>query len=240
MFGRRGSPPKPGEIRPTSVEPKLVSERAEPAAPELPDVREVKPVEPVEERVTVKATPSKDDEPPMVSTPSGADVASEAGIDSAIEPAAPAAPPLAPEAAANPRAQLFADLATLLMRDPQLKSLTIADLEWLLGPALATGQAATVKVRVSRGEQTTVVTAGALWAHVSGEVDARLAADKLSGAALRMGAADWRGGDQLWLLAVLGPPGVDAAVVSELDKQIFKGRPYKRFRGALMAASAQG
>jgi cytolysin-activating lysine-acyltransferase len=80
-------------------------------------------------------------------------------------------------------------IVTILMRSPQHKQHSLADLEWLVLPAVLSGQ-----FRVAQAQQSGIaVPVGvALWASVSTAVDQRLS--DLS-APWRLQPDEWRSGD---------------------------------------------
>jgi hemolysin-activating ACP:hemolysin acyltransferase len=64
----------------------------------------------------------------------------------------------------------FGDAATVLMRSPHYKHYSLADLEWLVLPAIATGQFSLADAR-HRQIGLSAPVAVVLWASVSAEVD---------------------------------------------------------------------
>lgn len=102
----------------------------------------------------------------------------------------------------------FGEVVGLLMRDPKCRHLSLADLEWLVLPALAANQmmSARGKVKDKAGNEAglTVPLAFVLWAKVSEEVDRKLEAQKKAGAPLRLAPGDWTSGDIPWLVLGVG------------------------------------
>lgn len=102
----------------------------------------------------------------------------------------------------------FGEVVGLLMRDPKCRHLSLADLEWLVLPALAANQmmSARGKVKDKAGNEAglTVPVALVLWAKVSEEVDQKLEAQKKAGAPLRLAPSDWTSGDIPWLVLAVG------------------------------------
>ena len=68
----------------------------------------------------------------------------------------------------------FGEIVALLSFSPQYKHLSLADLEWLVLPALATNQVTTVRGKLKNPQGLTVPLGLALWAHVSAEIDKKL------------------------------------------------------------------
>lgn len=118
----------------------------------------------------------------------------------------------------------FGEFVTLLLRDPQLKYLSLADLEWLVVPPLAINQVLTLrgKVKGTDGVESghTVALAGALWAKVSKEVDEKLEAQKVAGAPLRLAPQDWISGEIPWLVLVTGPDALKSRLVEKMSADL--------------------
>lgn len=136
----------------------------------------------------------------------------------------------APQVSAVEAARTFSEFVALLMRDANQRELRLRDLEWMLLPAIRTGQAVLLRGRQKGSDAPAVVIGGALWARVSDDVDARLAQAKEAGEALNLEPAEWTGGDNLWLVALLGPESVHGALLEQLRANAFKDGNFKRFR----------
>jgi hemolysin-activating ACP:hemolysin acyltransferase len=118
-------------------------------------------------------------------------------------------------------------IVTILMRSPQHKHHPLADLEWLVLPAVRSGQ-----YRVAQAQQSGVaVPVGvALWASVSTAVDQRLS--DLS-APWRLQPDEWRSGDIPWLVVLVANTPTQQALLKHLGESVFRGRGIKmRVRGA--------
>lgn len=94
---------------------------------------------------------------------------------------------------------VFGEVVAVLMRTPQYRSLTLADLEWFVLPALRSGQ---VSVAMAQTKTTATPVGAVLWASVSAAVGRRLAAHP-SGA-MRLEPAEWRSGEIIWVVASAG------------------------------------
>jgi len=177
---------------------------------------------------TVQTAPNGAGERPAVGPVSG-----KPGAGGRL-PARPGA--AGPSAAGRGAAQLrftqsFAQIVSVLMRDPGYRNLAIADLEWLVLPAVAAGQfrlahatmPAAGEVAQQRGAL--VPAAVALWARVSPLVDKALSDNLDKGVRLSPGA--WTSGDILWLIAVGGHPRAVPAFLRQLREHEFKGKPVK-------------
>lgn len=115
------------------------------------------------------------------------------------------------------------------MRAPQTRDMKIADIEWLLLPALKNQQIAIAEAKLKSGPGNVPV-AILLWAEISPEVERRLLADR--SAIPRMETADWKSGTIPWIVAALGPPEVLKNMVSQLVAGPLGGR---RVRGRVAA-----
>lgn len=123
----------------------------------------------------------------------------------------------------------FGDIVTLLMRSESDCKRTLADLEWMIVPALMAGQFAVAEAQ-SKENGVVAPMAAVLWAMVSEDVDRRLAAELDK--PMQMQAAEWRSGDIPWIVAALGDPKVTGQLLGQLSKTVFKDKPAKlRTRG---------
>jgi hemolysin-activating ACP:hemolysin acyltransferase len=115
----------------------------------------------------------------------------------------------------------FARIVAILMRSPQYKHLALTDLEWLVMPPLMLGQYAMVDGKFA-GVALPVPAAVALWASVSAEVDQRLSASLT--APIRLRPDEWRSGETLWLIDVIGDQHAIPHLMQQLQAGPFKGR----------------
>jgi cytolysin-activating lysine-acyltransferase len=108
------------------------------------------------------------------------------------------------------------------MRSPQHRERPLADLEWLVLPAVLCGQC-----RVAQAQQSGIaVPVGvALWASVTSAVDQRLS--DLSAPLLRLQPDEWRSGDIPWLVELIADPPTQQALLKHLGETVFKGRGIK-------------
>jgi hemolysin-activating ACP:hemolysin acyltransferase len=93
-------------------------------------------------------------------------------------------------------AAALGDIMSELLRSPQHRHAFISDLdlEWLVLPALATGQLALAQGR-SQGSGASAALAVLLWASVSDEVDARLSTNR--DGPVRLRPAEWQSGSHV-------------------------------------------
>jgi cytolysin-activating lysine-acyltransferase len=109
-------------------------------------------------------------------------------------------------------------IVAILMRSAQHKQRPLADLEWLVLPAVLSGQC-----RVAQAQQSGIaVPVGvALWASVSADVDQRLS--DLS-APWRLQPDEWRSGDIPWIVELVADTSTQQALLKHLGETVFKGR----------------
>jgi hemolysin-activating ACP:hemolysin acyltransferase len=69
----------------------------------------------------------------------------------------------------------------------------------------------------------------ALWALVSEEVAAKLAAQKKAGARFRLAPQEWKSGPIPWLLDIVGDPRAVQAMYRQLLDTVFKGQKPRGF-----------
>ena len=118
----------------------------------------------------------------------------------------------------------FAQIVTVLMRSPRYRHYTLGDLEWLVVPALATGQWRVLGAQ-SKQNGVSIPVAVALWARVSPEVDKKLS-ENLH-VPIRLRPDEWKSGDILWLVDAVGDPRAVPQVLKQLLETSFKGREAK-------------
>jgi hemolysin-activating ACP:hemolysin acyltransferase len=133
----------------------------------------------------------------------------------------------------------FGEIVALLSFSPVFKHLSLADLEWLVIPALATNQVTVVRGKLKDQNGLMVPMGLALWAHVSEDVDNKLEAQQRANMPFRLAPQDWKSGDIPWLLTVLAPNEVAQAFVKKLEESVFKDKSYKRFALGPVAAKPQ-
>jgi hemolysin-activating ACP:hemolysin acyltransferase len=112
-------------------------------------------------------------------------------------------------------------IVSVLMRSPQHKHYSLADLEWLVLPAVMSGQ-----FRIAQAQQAGVAApvGVVLWASVSADADKRLSDLSVPG---RLRPNEWRSGDIPWLMELVCDAGVQQALLNDLGETTFKGRPIK-------------
>ena len=172
---------------------------------------------------------------------------------SAAPPAAPrvaspvasrVAPQVRPREARQARfARSFAQVVAVLMRDPNFRTMPLADLEWLVLPAVMSGQFRVAEAPASLGpgkgpdkaadkapDKTRtggvlVPVAVALWARVSGEIDKALAGSL--DRPVRLKPHQWASGEHVWLVAVAGDRRAVPKLIERIASTELKGQRIK-------------
>ncbi len=106
----------------------------------------------------------------------------------------------------------------LLMSQPAYRHLFLADLEWMLLPPILLNQ---YRLFSTGGR----IMAFAAWATLSEAVEARINAPNQ-----RLSPAEWKSGDNLWLIHLVAPFGHGEAVLKELRETVFAGKSFKMHR----------
>jgi hemolysin-activating ACP:hemolysin acyltransferase len=116
------------------------------------------------------------------------------------------------------------DVVVVFSRSPAHRHYSIADIEWMVLPAVASGQFHVTEYADAQKDFRAPI-AVVTWAFVSGEVDRRL--EQTSGRKLRLRPDEWTSGSIGWLVdAVGGAAGVKAAL-QWLSEGPFKERTMK-------------
>lgn len=118
----------------------------------------------------------------------------------------------------------FGEIVSLLMRQGSTKHQTLADLEWLVLPALAANQFSVAEAQ-SKAQGFMTPIALVLWARVSPEVDQRLGGDL--DRPIRLTPAEWTSGDRLWLVEAIGEPRTLQNILQRLAKTRWQGQLVK-------------
>ena len=121
-------------------------------------------------------------------------------------------------------AAAFGEIVAVLLRSPQHRHMFLADLEWLILPAIATGQFALAEARQKETGMAAPV-AVLLWASVADEVDARLSSNL--GQVMRLKPAEWASGGNAWLVEAVGDPRAVKALIDQTLAGPLKGRGLK-------------
>jgi hemolysin-activating ACP:hemolysin acyltransferase len=113
------------------------------------------------------------------------------------------------------------EVVSLLMRSRLHRFTMLAELEWMVLPAIAARQ---VRIVEGMSQETGLVApvAAILWASVSAEVDQRLtqAIDQ----PIKIKPEEWRCGEIAWIVEAVGEPRVVAASLQHLKQNELKDR----------------
>ncbi len=116
------------------------------------------------------------------------------------------------------------DLAMVFARSPQHKHYTFADIEWMILPAVMTGQFYVAELaQKDTGARAPV--AAVLWASVSDETDARLTANP--SLRIRLRPDEWRAGENVWIVDTAGEAPLIGGALAELAAGPFKDKVVK-------------
>lgn len=120
-------------------------------------------------------------------------------------------------------------VVSILMRSPEHKQHSLADLEWLIGPAIARQQFAIVEA--PQGPNNMIVpVAAALWAMVSPGVDQRLTSELER--PIRLTPAEWTSGQIPWIIIAAGDGPALSSLLQKVTESKFVSIPPKiRVRG---------
>lgn len=112
-------------------------------------------------------------------------------------------------------AGVLGEIAWVFSQERSHRYMFIADLEWLVMPAVLAGQ-----YRIFRSEEGPVGVA--LWAYLSETAEKRIA-EGLG----RIAPAEWRSGNNLWIIDLIAPFGGDEKMIDEMKKTVFRGLSFK-------------
>lgn len=126
-------------------------------------------------------------------------------------------------------AAAFGELVTLVMRSETDRKRPIADLEWMIAPAISTGQFAIADAQSKKSGAISPVGA-VLWALVSDDVDKRLS--NTDDPHVQLLPQDWHSGTIPWIILAIGDKRVVAGLIKRLSQDVFKDQePKIRSRG---------
>jgi cytolysin-activating lysine-acyltransferase len=125
---------------------------------------------------------------------------------------------------AKKRLALFGEIVAIFMRSPQFRTMSVAELEALIVPAVNNNQFFVVESQSKENGVLTPVGA-ALWATVSAEVDRRLSSNLDQ--PVKLSPAEWKSGDIGWLVASAGDDRVLSPVLKQICEKALKGAPVK-------------
>lgn len=121
-------------------------------------------------------------------------------------------------------AAAFGEMVTLLLRSKADRSRPLSDLEWMIAPAVMTGQFAIADAQSKTTGAISPVGA-VLWAMVSEEVDGKLS--DVTKTDLRLEAQEWKSGDIPWIILAMGDKRVVAGLIKKISDEVFKSQAPK-------------
>ncbi|GJL61948.1 MAG: hypothetical protein NPIRA04_06020 [Nitrospirales bacterium] len=143
------------------------------------------------------------------------------------------------QARVNKTTMAFGEMVALLSRSPIYRHMSLADLEWLVIPALMTNQVTTIRGKLKDQQGLTIPLGLAMWAQVSEDVDKKLEAQKEANIPFRLAPQEWKSGDIPWLLAVVAPKEAGQALVMKLEETVFQGKTLKHFAQPMPAEQSK-
>jgi hemolysin-activating ACP:hemolysin acyltransferase len=118
----------------------------------------------------------------------------------------------------------FGGVVSVLMRSEAHRHQFLADLEWLVLPAIASGQFSLMDAQ-SKSIGFTQPVGVVLWARVSTEVDQRLSSNLTL--PLHLKPEEWTSGDILWIVEAVGAQQAMGPLLKALSEKEWKGKPVK-------------
>ena len=113
------------------------------------------------------------------------------------------------------------DICIVMSKSPAYKFHTLADIEWLVLPAVLSGQYYVAELEhAEQGMRAPV--ACVTWASVSTEVGQRLASD--ANTSVRIKPDEWSSGPHLWIIHTIGEPKALGAAMNVLAEAAFKSK----------------
>jgi cytolysin-activating lysine-acyltransferase len=120
----------------------------------------------------------------------------------------------------------FGQFVSVFMRTRHCRHAFLADLEWLVVPAIATSQVSVAEAQDKATGLSSPI-AVVLWASVSEAVDQRLATTPSQ--PLRLKPDEWASGTIPWLVEAAGDPRAVQALIKALVEQRFSATGLKTF-----------
>jgi hemolysin-activating ACP:hemolysin acyltransferase len=115
----------------------------------------------------------------------------------------------------------FGEVVSVFMRSEGHRHQFLADLEWLVLPAIAAGQFSLMDAQ-SKSLGFTQLVGLALWARVSPEVDQRLSSNLNQ--SIRLKPEEWTSGDITWIVEAVGAPQAMGPLLKSLAERELKGK----------------
>jgi cytolysin-activating lysine-acyltransferase len=128
----------------------------------------------------------------------------------------------------KPISAAFGDMVALLSISAVHKHYSLADLEWLLVPAVMNNQFAIAEANLQNGQSVGV--AFVIWARVSDDVDNRLTQNPRY--PIRLHPSEWKSGEIFWIIDGMGDPKLIQALIAKVAKDVFAGKTFKMVQPA--------
>jgi cytolysin-activating lysine-acyltransferase len=125
-----------------------------------------------------------------------------------------------PSTIAQEKVGIFGQITWLLMSSPAHKHLFLTDLEWLVLPAIQLNQ---FRLWQNMG----MPQAYASWAFLDSAGEGRIRQS-----IKKLGPADWKSGDALWLIDMVAPFGGLDMALKDLRENVFPGKRMKMLQAA--------
>ncbi len=121
-------------------------------------------------------------------------------------------------------AAAFGEIIAVMMRSKHHRTYALADLEWLVLPAVLTGQYALAAAR-TKTKGIAAPVAVVLWASVSAEVDQRVCA--ALDQPIKLAPKEWKSGETFWVVEAIGEPRILQALLKQLSDTHWVGKTVK-------------
>jgi hemolysin-activating ACP:hemolysin acyltransferase len=125
--------------------------------------------------------------------------------------------------AARRKTSAFGQVVAVMARSNPHKQLPLAELTWLVAPAVQSGQFMMAGKRFKKNGMVVPVTA-LLWARVSDDVDQQLARTTTP---MRLDPKAWTSGDHIWLIDAVGDQAMVPQMIQRLGTAAWKGKTIK-------------
>lgn len=113
------------------------------------------------------------------------------------------------------------DIVVVMSESPAHRHLGLADIEWMVLPAVLTGQYYVAEVQHKETGARAPV-AVVTWASVSDQIDTRLRERPTS--RIRLTPHEWKSGEHLWIVDVAGDERGSIAALKQLTEGVFRQR----------------
>lgn len=118
----------------------------------------------------------------------------------------------------------LAQIVKLMLRSANHRHFSLSDLEWMVLPALNSGQLAMAETKPDQSGLRQPM-AVLFWASVSPEIDRRMSSNL--DAPIRLRPDEWQSGDILWITDMIGDMSTGHALVKNVLETVLAGRTLK-------------